>query len=63
MLLSAIAAEVYGLLADGSPMPMITVSSVGAVFALATAAFVFIKPKGEVSKQALASQPAQIEKI
>jgi len=39
MLLSAASAELYGLIADGSPMPMIAISSTGAMLALAAAVF------------------------
>jgi DHA1 family bicyclomycin/chloramphenicol resistance-like MFS transporter len=44
MLLSAIATEVYGLLADGTPMPMIAVSVFGSVMAVVTAAALFMRP-------------------
>jgi len=37
MLLSAVSAELYGLLADGTPLPMIALSSAGALSALLTA--------------------------
>jgi DHA1 family bicyclomycin/chloramphenicol resistance-like MFS transporter len=42
MLLSAISAELYGLVADGTPLPMIAISSLGAILALATAIFSFV---------------------
>lgn len=42
MLLSAVSAEVYGLLADGTPMPMIAISSIGAVLAVGAAIVSFI---------------------
>jgi len=37
MLLSAVSAETYGLLADGTALPMIAIASVGALMALVTA--------------------------
>lgn len=43
MLLSALSAEIYGLLADGTPRPMIMISSLGAVLAVATAVYSFVK--------------------
>ena len=45
MLLSAIAAEFYGLIADGTPLPMIVITVIGAVAALATALSLFIGRK------------------
>lgn len=70
MLLSAISTELYGLFADGTPMPMITISSIGAVLALAAAAWSFIKPgsdiagtvKGKIAQHALPSPQTQTEK-
>ena len=42
MFLSAIAAESYGLLADGTPAPMIIISMIGAVLAVASAGALFV---------------------
>ncbi len=42
MFLSAIAVEFYGLLADGTPGPMIAISMIGAVLAVASAGLLFI---------------------
>ncbi len=42
MLLSAVSAELYGLLADGTPLPMIALSSAGALSALVTAIASFV---------------------
>ena len=36
--------EFYGLLADGTPIPMIAISLLGAVLAVASAASLFAKP-------------------
>lgn len=49
MLLSAISAELYGLFADGTPLPMIAISSAGAVFALlaAISSFAMRRPDGK----------------
>jgi MFS transporter, DHA1 family, multidrug resistance protein len=44
MLLSAISAEIYGLFADGTALPMIAVSSLGVVFAVGSAAALFVMP-------------------
>jgi MFS transporter, DHA1 family, multidrug resistance protein len=44
MLLSAVSAQLYGLIADGTPIPMIMLSSAGAVLAVATAAYSFMRP-------------------
>lgn len=41
MFLSAVSAEIYGLMADGTPLPMITISSIGAVCAIGAAIFSF----------------------
>jgi MFS transporter, DHA1 family, multidrug resistance protein len=41
MLLSALSAEIYGVFADGTPLPMIAISSLGTVLALACAASLF----------------------
>ena len=41
---SALSAEIYGLFANGTPTPMITISFIGAVLALATAGYLFVKP-------------------
>lgn len=42
MFLSAIAVEFYGLLADGTPGPMIAISMIGAILAIASAGLLFI---------------------
>ncbi len=42
MFLSAIAAELYGLMADGTAIPMITISLIGSSAALATAISLFV---------------------
>ena len=44
MLLSAMSTEFYGLLADGTPIPMIAISLLGAALAVASAASLFAKP-------------------
>jgi MFS transporter, DHA1 family, multidrug resistance protein len=41
MVLSAASAELYGILANGTPLPMIALMAVGTVFALACAVFAF----------------------
>jgi MFS transporter, DHA1 family, multidrug resistance protein len=41
MFLSAVSAEIYGLMADGTPLPMITISSIGAICAIGAAIFSF----------------------
>jgi DHA1 family bicyclomycin/chloramphenicol resistance-like MFS transporter len=56
MLLSGISAELYGLLADGTPMPMIAISSIGSVLAVAAAACLFI------SHPTRSPQPTLVEK-
>lgn len=48
MLLSAISAELYGIIANGTPIPMIMLSSAGAVMALATAAYSFMRPGSDL---------------
>ena len=58
MLLSAISTELYGLLADGTPIPMIAISSLGAVLAVAAAAALFIVPGAAAS---LAPRKIQVE--
>jgi MFS transporter, DHA1 family, multidrug resistance protein len=45
MLLSAISAEAYGLLADGTPFPMIWISLLGSLLALATAVSLMMRPR------------------
>lgn len=47
MLLSAISAELYGVLANGTPFPMIMITSIGAVFAVGAAAYSFAHPGGD----------------
>jgi DHA1 family bicyclomycin/chloramphenicol resistance-like MFS transporter len=42
MLLSAASAELYGILADGTPMPMLAISCAGAILALAAAIVSFV---------------------
>lgn len=44
LLLSAVSAELYGLLANGTPLPMIGLSLLGATLAVVTAASLFIMP-------------------
>ncbi len=56
LLLSAVSTELYGLLADGTAMPMIALSLLGAVLAVITAVSPFIKPRQRV--QVTARQPA-----
>jgi hypothetical protein len=41
MFLSAASAETYGLLADGTPVPMIAIEVTGAILALAAASLAF----------------------
>jgi MFS transporter, DHA1 family, multidrug resistance protein len=48
LFLSAASAEIYGLFADGTPLPMITISLIGACLAMATASYLFIKPGTDV---------------
>src|SRR5262249_2238050 len=42
MFLSAVSAETYGLLADGPPLPMIAISSIGALLAVLAAIYSFM---------------------
>ncbi len=44
MLASAISTEVYGLIADGTPIPMIEIAIAGVVFALLPAIYVYLRP-------------------
>jgi DHA1 family bicyclomycin/chloramphenicol resistance-like MFS transporter len=46
LLLSAISTELYGLLADGTALPMIALSLVGSVLAVVTAASLFVAAGG-----------------
>ena len=43
--LSAIAAEACGVLADGTPMPMIAISTIGAILAVAAAGMLYLPKK------------------
>ena len=43
--LSAIAAEACGVLADGTPMPMIAISTIGAILAVASAGLLYLPKK------------------
>lgn len=45
LMLSAVSAELYGLFADGTAMPMIVLSLTGAVLAIVTAAALFLMPR------------------
>jgi MFS transporter, DHA1 family, multidrug resistance protein len=49
MLLSAVSAQLYGLIADGTPIPMIMLSSAGAVLSVATAAYSFFRPGSDLA--------------
>jgi MFS transporter, DHA1 family, multidrug resistance protein len=60
MMLSAFAAQIYGLFADGTPMPMIAVSTVGAVLTLVTASMLFGRTS-EAYATAMAARPAEAE--
>ena len=44
LLLSAVSTELYGLLADGTPIPMIGLSLLGSVLAIVTATSLFVAP-------------------
>jgi DHA1 family bicyclomycin/chloramphenicol resistance-like MFS transporter len=47
MFLSAIAAEACGVFADGTPMPMIAISAVGAILAVGAAGMLYLPRKAE----------------
>jgi DHA1 family bicyclomycin/chloramphenicol resistance-like MFS transporter len=49
MFLSAIAAEACGVFADGTPMPMVAISTLGAVLAVASAAVLYLPRKGAIA--------------
>lgn len=64
MLLSAVSAELYGVLANGTPLPMIMISSAGSLLAVGAAVYSFMRPGGEfgtpaaaVSRRDLTGQP------
>jgi MFS transporter, DHA1 family, multidrug resistance protein len=46
MMLSALATEFYGVLADGTPRPMIWLTTLGSFLAVVTAVALFIGPRG-----------------
>jgi DHA1 family bicyclomycin/chloramphenicol resistance-like MFS transporter len=52
MLMSAVSTELYGLMADGTPIPMIEIAAVGVVLALVSAAYLMVKPSGPVAAAA-----------
>ena len=61
MLLSAASAQLYGVLADGTPRPMIWISSLGIVLAVGAAAYSFANPGSETTNSGEAAavpQPA-----
>ena len=60
MLLSALSAEVYGLLADGTPLPMIAVSSLGAVCSIACAGTLFRRTSA-ARPTIVPTQPAEVK--
>jgi DHA1 family bicyclomycin/chloramphenicol resistance-like MFS transporter len=53
MLLSAISAELYGLFADGTPMPMVALASFGAVLAVGSAVSLFAMPRATKVAEAM----------
>jgi DHA1 family bicyclomycin/chloramphenicol resistance-like MFS transporter len=60
MFLSGVAAELYGLLADGTPVPMIAISSVGALSAVVTAIASFAMRRAVNPVAAALPEPATL---
>jgi len=56
MFLSALATELYGVLADGTPVPMIWLSTLGSFLAVVTAVALFVGPR-DASEPSLAAVP------
>lgn len=61
MLLSAISAQIYGIFANGTPLPMIAISSLGTVLGLACATTIMSASRLPVA-QPLAARPAEAKK-
>lgn len=54
MLLSAVSTEIYGIVADGTPIPMIAIASIGGVLA---AGVLFIGPAARRTEKTSAQEP------